>query len=99
MHLGRVIGNLTATRKYSELKGEKFMIVEPVDHFLQKKGTPVIALDVAQAGEGDIVYFVEGREGTFALDFYNVPVDATIVGIVDDVYKDKIFLGEPSDTV
>jgi len=99
VHLGRVIGNLTATRKYSELKGEKFMIVEPVDHSLQKKGAPVIALDVAQAGEGDIIYFVEGRESTFALDFYYVPVDATIVGIVDNVYEDKILFGESSDTM
>jgi len=88
MHLGRVIGNLTATRKYPELKGEKFLIVEPLDHSLQRCAPPVVATDVAQAGDGDIVYFVTGREASLALDFYYVPVDATIVGIVDDVFNE-----------
>ena len=88
MHLGRVIGNLTATRKYPELKGEKFMIVEPLDHSLQKSGSPIVALDVVQAGVGDIVYFVKGREASLALDFYYVPIEAAIVGIVDDVFEE-----------
>jgi len=89
VHLGRVVGNLIATRKYPQLVKHKFMIVEPLDDSLQKKGSPIVALDIVQAGEGDIVYFIEGREASLALDFYNVPIEATIVGIVDDVNKER----------
>ena len=88
MHLGKVIGNVIATVKYPELTGEKFMIVEPLDHQLQKSGEPIVALDIAQAGEGDIIFFVAGRESTYALDFYNVPIEAVICGIVDDVHNE-----------
>ena len=88
MHLGKVIGNMTATIKYPELVGEKFMLVEPLDHNCQKAGSTIVALDVVQAGEGDVVYYVTGREASMALDFPNVPIDAAIVGIVDDVFKE-----------
>ncbi|MFC1558879.1 EutN/CcmL family microcompartment protein [candidate division KSB1 bacterium] len=37
MHLGRVLGNVTATKKYDDLKGNKFMIIEPTEHNLKKK--------------------------------------------------------------
>ncbi|MFC1558880.1 EutN/CcmL family microcompartment protein [candidate division KSB1 bacterium] len=44
-----------------------------------------MAVDCARAGVGDIIYFVTGREASLALDEPFVPVDAAIVGIVDDV--------------
>ncbi len=96
MHLGRVIGDLTSVVKYKEITGEKFLIVEPLDYSLQIKGTPTVALDTVHAGVGDIIFYVVGREATFALDFFNVPIDATIVGIVDDVNPELLIdLVEP----
>ncbi|MCK4966241.1 EutN/CcmL family microcompartment protein [bacterium] len=85
MHLGRVLGNVTATNKYEDLKGNKFMIIEPLEHTLKRSGASLVAVDCARAGVGDIIYFVTGREASLALDEPFVPVDAAIVGIVDDV--------------
>ena len=85
MHLGRVLGNVTATRKYEDLLANKLMIVEPLEHTLKKSGSTIVAVDCVQAGAGDIIYFVTGREASIAMDIQFVPVDAAIVGIVDDV--------------
>ena len=44
-----------------------------------------VAVDTVRAGEGDLVYLVGSREAALALETWFVPVDAAIVGIVDDV--------------
>lgn len=86
MILARVIGTLVATIKYKGLEGIKFLIVQPLDKHLAPKGEPVVAADgVAMAGVGELVYVVGGREAALALPVKFVPVDHTIVGIVDEV--------------
>jgi len=61
------------------------MVVEPLDHNLKSSGSALIAVDCVQSGVGDIIYFVTGREASLALDVPFVPIDAAIVGIVDDI--------------
>lgn len=85
MHLAKVIGNVVATVKYEGLEGIKLLVIQPLDHNLSPSRSPLTAVDTVQAGEGNLVYFVEGREASFALENSNVPVDAAIIGIVDDV--------------
>jgi ethanolamine utilization protein EutN len=38
------------------------------------------------AGPGELIYFEGGREAALALDTWFVPVDHTIIGIVDGVH-------------
>ena len=38
------------------------------------------------AGPGELVYYEGGREAALALDPWFVPVDHTIIGIVDDLH-------------
>lgn len=85
MHLAKVIGNVVATVKDEGLEGVKLLVIQPLDHNLAPSRPPLTAVDTVQAGERDLVYFVEGREASFALENSNVPVDAAIVGIVDNV--------------
>jgi ethanolamine utilization protein EutN len=85
MELARVKGSVVATRRSDDLTGVKLLIIEPVDEKLEPKGTYEIAVDAVQAGPGDLVYWVMGREGAMALDKSFVLVDAGIVGIVDEV--------------
>jgi ethanolamine utilization protein EutN len=85
MHLGRILGNVVATQKYGDLDGLKFLVVQPLDHSLKQSGTPLVAVDTVRAGDGDIVYFVLGREATLALERQFVPVDAAVVGIIDGI--------------
>ena len=89
MHLGRVIGTVVAERICTGLEGQKLLIVEPLDHKLSPKDAPVVAVDTVQAGTGDLIYFVTSREAALGLDPWFVPVDHTIVGIVDAVYADE----------
>jgi ethanolamine utilization protein EutN len=85
MYLGRVIGNVVCTQKVEGLEGQKLLLVEPLDHHLQSAGAQQVAVDTVQAGPRDLVYLVGSREAALALDPWFVPVDAAIVGIVDDV--------------
>jgi len=86
MYLGIVQGTVVAQRKYEGLEGKKLLLVQPVDDQRQPTGDLQVAVDAAQAGEGDLVYLVGSREAALALDPWFVPVDAAIVGIVDDVH-------------
>lgn len=85
MELAKVIGSITATMKAEELRGVKLLVIQPVDHKDKEKGKPIVAVDTVQAGVGDKVYWVTGREAALALDKTFVAVDAAIVGIVDEV--------------
>ena len=85
MYLGRVIGTVVAERKYEGLEGKKLLVVTPLDHQLRATGEAQVAVDTVRAGHGDLVYLVGSREAALALEPWFVPVDAAIVGIVDDV--------------
>jgi ethanolamine utilization protein EutN len=85
MYLGRVIGTVVATVKYEGLEGARLKIVEPIDDEGNVCGRPHAAVDVAQSDEGQIVFLVGSREAALACPDTFVPVDAAIVGIVDEV--------------
>ena len=83
MYLGRVIGRLVATRRLPGLLGEKFLVVQPLDEKSALAGESVVACDVVDSGLGDVVHVCDGREASLALRDPFVPVDATIVGHVE----------------
>jgi ethanolamine utilization protein EutN len=90
MKFGRVIGTVVATRKYDDLEGVKFLVVQPLDEDLKPEGRATIAADATfQAGHGELVFMVASREGAQALPKWFVPVDLAITGIVDEVMLDE----------
>jgi len=91
MYLGRVIGTVVATIKYDGLEHTRLKIVEPIDDDGAVCGAPHVAVDITSCNEGDMVFLVGSREAALALEVTFVPVDAAIVGIVDqlDVPVDK----------
>jgi len=86
MELARVVGTVVATEKYPGLTGIRLLLVEPLDENLESVGDPFVACDSTQAGPGDVVSWIGGREAALAMPVTFVPVDATIVSIVDQVY-------------
>lgn len=87
MELARVIGVVVASRQYEGLEGVKFLLVEALDEKLQVHGEPFVAADWdQQAGPGDVVSWIGGREAAMAMPVEFVPVDAAIVSVVDDVF-------------
>lgn len=86
MEIGRVIGTLVATRKHERLVGCKIQIVQPLDHHGDRpKGEPFVAVDAVGAGVGEQVMIVRGSGARHALNNDQIPVDATIIGIIDHI--------------
>ena len=86
MLLGRVIGTVTPCVVYEGLEGVPFLLVQPLDKKSKPVGKPLVACDFTRmAGPGELIYYEGGREAALALDPWFVPVDHTIIGIVDGV--------------
>lgn len=86
MKFARVIGNLVATQKVKGLEGVKFLVVQPLNIQREPDGDPYVAADATnQAGLDELVFVIASKEAAFALPVEFVPVDAAVVGIVDDV--------------
>jgi ethanolamine utilization protein EutN len=85
MHLARVIGAVWATQKVETLTGYRMLVVQPLTHRLEERGRPLVAVDTVSAAPGQLVYIVKAREASKALEEPMNPVDAAIVGIVDEV--------------
>ena len=83
MLVGKVIGRVVSTRKNENLVGNKFMIVEP----LAEMGGPnkrIVAIDNIGAGIGETVLVALGSAARIGCGMESAPVDAAIVGIVDE---------------
>jgi len=85
MIIGKVIGNVWATRKEHSLNGLKMLVVKPIDHYAGTSRPELVAADAVGAGVGDVVLVATGSSARKALDKRDSSVDATIVGIVDEV--------------
>ena len=85
MYLARVIGRVVATRKSEGLVGVPFHWVQPLDEQGRDQGEALVAATVVSAGPGDLVHFVDGREGALACPETFVPVDAAVIGFVEEV--------------
>ncbi len=83
MIIGKVIGSVVSTRKHDSLVGNKFMVVEPVPH-MRGQALQMVAIDNIGAGVGDYVLVACGSAARMGLDVEKTPVDAAIVGIIDD---------------
>jgi ethanolamine utilization protein EutN len=86
MLLGRVKGTAVCTIKYPGTEGLKLLVVQPLDRHLEPVGALQVAADAVQAGPGDLCVMVRSREASLALpEVKFVPVDLTLVGIVDEL--------------
>ncbi len=90
MMLGKVIGTVVSCVTYRGLEGVKFLIIQPLDKRREPAGSPFVAADAtAMAGPGELIYYEGGREAALALPTSFVPVDHSVIGIVDGVDLEK----------
>jgi len=86
MLFGRVKGSAICTMKYPGTEGLKLLVVQPLDKNLKPQGGLQVAVDVVQAGTGDLCVMVRSREAALAMpEIKFVPVDLALVGIVDEL--------------
>lgn len=83
MIIGKVVGSIFSTRKSEKLVGNKFMIVHPLDS-MNQGGSDLVAIDIIGAGIGEQVLVATGSAARIGCDLPDAPVDAAIVGIVDE---------------
>lgn len=93
MQVAKVIGNIWATRKEEKLSGVKLLLVKPIDILNEDVDkSPLVAADIIGAGVGETVIIVGGSSARGAAGDTSIPVDATVVGIVDDLEVDRSVL-------
>ncbi len=89
MVIAQVIGNVVATHKYHLLDGKKLLLIQPISVEGKPKGDPKVAVDSVGAGTGETVFVVEGSSARMAVKPENkVPVDCSIIAIIDTMEKD-----------
>ena len=85
MNVGKVIGTVVASRKDPKLSGLKLLVVEQTDLSGSSKSSRIVAVDSVGAGVGEIVLYAQGSSARQTDATQNRPVDAVIMGIVDEI--------------
>ena len=85
MIIGTVIGSVWATRKEEALSGLKLMIVKRLEAADGSGHGSFVAADCVGAGIDERVLVVTGSSARRALKNRDIPMDAAIVGIIDEV--------------
>jgi len=85
VYLARVLGRVVATHRYPGLDGVALQWIQPLDEAGAAMGSPLVACATVSTGPGDLVHFIDGREGALACPETFVPVDAAILGFVEEV--------------
>ena len=91
MFVAKVTGSVVATQKVPSMVGHKLLTVEPlrVDPETRGKligsGRSFVVVDTVGAGQGETVLIVQGSSARMTPETERLPVDATIIGIVDTV--------------
>jgi len=91
MFIGKIVGSVVATQKTESMRGSKLMMIEPyiVDPKTRDRlvttSRSLIAVDVVGAGEGQFVLVVQGSSARMTPETKPLPVDCTIIGVIDSV--------------
>lgn len=90
MFLGRVVGQIWATREVDDLRAKRLLVIQAVDDMDGPEGgkvTPVVAVDPVGADVGEHVIVAFGKAARVACGGDgDLAYEAAIVGIVDDVH-------------
>jgi ethanolamine utilization protein EutN len=84
--IGRVIGDVVATRKHPSHEGLKLLLVQPLELDGTDRGTAVIAVDSVDAGIGDrVLLATDGFSAMTAVNRPQSPTEMAVIGVIDEV--------------
>ena len=90
MYLARVIGDVVSTHRHEHLGHKKLLLLRRLDLDDVEEGAEIIALDVIGVGVGEKVLVVqEGNAARTLFKDTKIPVQAVVVGVVDQVDLDR----------
>lgn len=84
MIIARILGTVVATQKDERLNGKKLLIVKPINLDGSDQSGYTVAVDTVGAGFHERVLVVAGSSARLAEGNKDCPVDAAIVGVIDD---------------
>lgn len=82
MLTAKLVDHIWATKKAENMSGFKLMMAEVLGGTLE--GQRLVVVDVIGAGIGDRVLVTTGSSARRMLGDDNLPVDAAVVGIIDE---------------
>jgi microcompartment protein CcmK/EutM len=91
MFIAKVTGSVVATQKVASMVGRKLLTVEPLRVNPEARtqligtGRTFVCVDTVGAGLGEMVLIVQGSSARLTPDTEKLPVDASIIGIIDTV--------------
>ncbi len=88
MQLARVIGTVVASRKDPRLEGKTLLICRPINPDGGDEPGYVVAVDTVSAGFREHVLVVQGSSARMSDGCQDTPVDAAIVGIIDEISQE-----------
>ena len=83
MLIGRVVGSVVATQKDERLEALKLLVLQVHDQANRPVEQYVVAVDVVQAGTGDLVLFATGSSARQTEQTEGKPCDAVIMAVID----------------
>lgn len=101
MFVAKVVGSMVATQKVDSMVGHKLLVIEPyrinpeTRNEMITTGRTLIAVDTVGSGEGEMVFVVQGSSARLTPETKTLPVDATIIGIVDSIQLGKLTINLP----
>jgi ethanolamine utilization protein EutN len=105
MFLAKVTGVVVATHKVASMTGHKLLTVEPLRVEPQQRdrligtGRTFVVVDTVGAGQGEMVLIVQGSSARLTPETEKLPIDCTIIGIVDSVSVEQRTLFNARDSV
>jgi ethanolamine utilization protein EutN len=86
MILARVVGQVISTQKRPQFEGAKLLLVQPESPDGEARGAALLAIDSVGVGVSErVIVVLEGRAAGEALGRKLSPVDAAIIGRVDEL--------------
>lgn len=83
MIVGKVVGRIVSTNKHEKLIGNKFLVCEVIKNIKDETHEKIVAIDTVGAGIGETVLITLGSSARVSFR-EDAPIDASIVGIVDE---------------
>ena len=89
MKLCKVIGKANSSIKHSGLEGLKLLVVQAVDNKGTGTGRVILAIDTIGAGAGEMVAVVRGVAAVKNIGKGDIPCDAAVVAIMDQIHVNE----------
>ena len=88
MKIARVIGTTISTIKDEKVRGSKLLILCQTDETGELIGKSYVAVDLVDAGVGDLVLSGHGSSARQTYQTKDCPVDAVVIAVIDHLEVD-----------